>query len=263
MSDRDFLHRDLPVVGKSAHRVGLAFSFGIDGAGTEAALAAGINYLFWGKLRKGDQHAVVKAALKQDRERYVLATGPWLGYFGGSIRRWAERTLRSFDIEYIDVFQLFWLGKAAAFTPSVQTELVKLREEGLVRAIGVSIHDRKRAGRLVDDSPLDMLMVRYNAAHPGAEKDIFPGYEKRRPLTVAYTATSWRKLLKRPKGWDGPVMSAGDCYRFCLTSPHVDVVLCGPKTGDQLNENLEALKQGPLSPDEVERFRRFGRAVHG
>lgn len=79
MIDRDFLHRDLPVVGKHVHRVGLAFNFGIDGAGTEAALAAGINYLFWGKLWKGDQHAVVKAALKQDRERYVLASGPKTG----------------------------------------------------------------------------------------------------------------------------------------------------------------------------------------
>ena len=38
----------------------------------------------------------------------------------------------------------------------------------------------------------------YNAAHPGAEMDIFPHYAARRPLTVAYTATSWRKLLKKP-----------------------------------------------------------------
>ena len=106
-------------------------------------------------------------------------------------------------------------------------------------------------------------MIRYNAAHPGAEKDIFPHYEKRRPLTVAYTATSWRKLLARPKGWDGPIMSAGDCYRFCLSSPHVDVTLCGPKNREQLNHALEALEKGPLTADEDEWMRRFGTAVHG
>ena len=53
-------------------------------------------------------------------------------------------------------------------------ELVRLREEGKVRAIGISIHDRERAGKLAESSPLDLFMIRYNAAHPGAERDIFP-----------------------------------------------------------------------------------------
>ena len=44
----------------------------------------------------------------------------------------------------------------------------------MVRATGVSIHDRARTGKLAEDSPLDMLMIRYNAAHPDAERDIFP-----------------------------------------------------------------------------------------
>ncbi len=263
MTETDFLHRTLPILGKKVHRLGLSFNHGLDASATEKALEAGLNYLFWTKRRKSDRHAVIKAALKKNREGYVVATGPLLGYTGGSIRRSAERFLRSLDIDYIDIWQLFWLGKMSAFTPSVQEELVKLKEDGLVRSIGTSIHDRKRANRLVADSPLDMFMLRYNAAHPGAETDIFPGFKNRRPLTVAYTATSWRKLLKRPKGWEGTVMSAGDCYRFCLSSPHVDVVLTGPKTNAQLQENLEAIQKGPLSAEEDKRFREFGRVVHG
>ena len=47
---------------------------------------------------------------------------------------------------------------------------------------------------------------------------------------IAYTATNWRRLLKRPRGWDGPVPDAGHCYRFCLSNEHVDVVLTGPAT---------------------------------
>ena len=262
MSDADFIYRDLPVVKKRVHRLGLAFNFGIDPKGVEAALGMGMNYLFWAKFRKGPEHEVIKAALKRDRERYVLASGASFGYFGKNIRRGAEKLLRSFDIEYIDVFQIFWLGRMSVFTKGVQDEMVKLREEGLVRALGVSIHDRPRAGRLAADSPLDLLMIRYNAAHPGAETDIFPHYAGRRPLTVAYTATSWRKLLKKPKGWSGSAMSAGDCYRFCLSSPHVDVVLCGADTKEHLRENLSALEKGPLSADEEAWIRRFGHAVH-
>jgi aryl-alcohol dehydrogenase-like predicted oxidoreductase len=119
-------------------------------------------------------------------------------------------------------------------------------------------------------------MIRYNAAHPGAERDIFPHRpapteateateetRRRTPAVVAYTATSWRKLLKAPRGWKGPVMTAGDCYRFCLSSPHVDLALAGPKTWEQLQGALDALGKGPLSAEEDRWMREFGRAVHG
>jgi aryl-alcohol dehydrogenase-like predicted oxidoreductase len=142
-------------------------------------------------------------------------------------------------------------------------ELRHLKESGKVRALGVSSHDRVRAGKLAEDSPLDLFMIRYNAAHPGAERDIFPHLAKRQPHVVAYTATRWRKLLARPKGWTGNVPTAGDCYRFCLSSPHVDVCLTGPASAQQLDENLAALERGPLSADEDTWMREFGAVVHG
>jgi len=132
-----------------------------------------------------------------------------------------------------------------------------------VRSIGVSIHDRPRAGRLAEDSPLDLFMIRYNAAHPGAEKDIFPHLEKRKPSVIAYTATAWRKLLKPPKGWTGPTMTAGDCYRFCLSNPNIDVVLQGPASAQQFDENFKAVEKGPLSEDEAKWMREYGRLAHG
>ncbi len=57
--------------------------------------------------------------------------------------------------------------------------------------------------------------------------------------------------------------TAGDCYRFCLTSPDVDVVLTGPRNVAELRDNLAALDKGPLSPEEMVFMRDFGRAVHG
>jgi len=193
----------------------------------------------------------------------VVATGPTLGYTRGSVRRAAERMLRVLGTEYLDVFQLYWLGVTSRWSPGIAEELVKLRDEGKVRAIGLSIHDRPRAGKLAEESPLDLLMIRYNAAHPGAEADIFPHLAARKPSVVAYTATRWRKLLQAPAGWTGPVMTAGDCYRFCLSNPNVDVVLCGPASQRELEENLAALDRGPLQPDEEKWMRDFGRAVHG
>ena len=55
-------------------------------------------------------------------------------------------------------------------------------------------------------------MIRYNAAHRGAEQDIFPHLAAHDPGVVSYTATRWSYLLRRPKGWpkDGRVPTAAD-----------------------------------------------------
>ena len=223
MSD-DFLYRDVPAFGRRMFRLGLATNYGVDGQDLEWALDQGINYVFW-TPSSGTRRVTksLKKIINRDRESLILASGPTTGYFGGSIKRACERLLKKLGTDYLDVFQLFWLGRGSVWSESTIKALVSLRESGWVRAIGVSIHDRKRAGKLAEDSPLDMLMVRYNAAHTGAEQDIFPHLARRNPAIVAYTATRWRGLLKRPKDWNGPVMTASDCYRFCLSNPHVDL----------------------------------------
>ena len=258
-----FAYRHVSALGRSVFRLGLACNYGIDAKGFDQALGRGVDYVFWTSMRTGHLREPLRAALKRDRERIVVAAGPTLGFFGGGVRRGAEKLLLELGTDYIDVFQLFWLGKTSAWTDGTMEALARLKEEGKVRRVGVSIHDRPRAGRLAEDSPIDLFMIRYNAAHPGAERDIFPHLAKRNPAVVAYTATSWRKLLKRPRGWTGRVMTAGDCYRFCLSSPHVDVVLTGPKNYAQLSESLDALEKGPLSSDEEKEMRAFGSFIHG
>jgi aryl-alcohol dehydrogenase-like predicted oxidoreductase len=257
----EFTHTDLRAVGKRVFRLGLAANYGIEEAAIRGAFERGINYVY--VTTRGKLAAPLRDALAKDREKIVVAAGPTTGFFGGSVRRGAERTLKKLRIDYIDIFQLMWLGVGSAWTEATQKELRHLKESGKVRALGISIHDRERAGRLAEDSILDHFMIRYNAAHPGAERDIFPHLAKRRPQLVAYTATSWRKLLARPRGWTGNVPTAGDCYRFCLSSPHVDLVLTGPASGAQLDENLAALAKGPLSAEEDAWMRDFGKTVHG
>ena len=258
----DYLWRDVSALERRVFRLGLATNYGVEGADLEWALAQGVNYLFWTPNARKVTSSL-KAALRRDRESLILATGPTTGYFGGSIKRACERLLKALGTDYIDIFQIFWLGRTSLWTSSTVDALVSLRAAGKVRAIGVSIHDRKRAGKLAEDSPLDMLMVRYNAAHTGAEQDIFPYLDRSKPAIVTYTATRWRGLLKRPKGWGGQAMTAADCYRFCLSNPNVDVVLTGPKNRQQLQENIETLrKKGPLSEEENNWIRDYGKIVH-
>jgi len=258
-----FQRRHVPILGREVFRLGLACNYGIDARGFDEALERGVDYVFWTRLRTGHLRDAFRAALKRDREKLVVATGPSVGWFRGNVRRGCERLLRELDIDFIDVLHLFWLGTASALTEGTMDALQRLKEEGKIRAIGASIHDRVRAGQLVADSPIDLFMIRYNAAHPGAEREVFPSLQTRRPAICAYTATSWRKLLSAPRGWTGPVMTAGDCYRFNLSSPHVDLTLVGPSNAQQLRDAVAALERGPLSAEEDRWMRAFGRAVHG
>jgi len=259
----DWLYRTPPALGgKRVFRLGLAANFGIDEDSVRVAMDRGVNLFLWTRRAKG-LASPLKQALKQRRDSVAIVGYAAIGWFGWGVRRGAEKLLRQLGTDYLDVYQLGWLGVGSAWTSTIERELVHLRESGKVRALSVSIHNRPRAAELARTSPLDMLMIRYNASHPGAEQDIFPALSDGKPSILAYTATDWRRLLKRPKGWKGETMTAGDCYRFQLSNPHVDMALMGPSNRAQLEENLAAFDKGPLTPAEEQWMREYGKAVHG
>jgi aryl-alcohol dehydrogenase-like predicted oxidoreductase len=266
----DFSHCELPVIGKRVLRVGIATNYGLKTADAFHAAERGANLWLWTPRYKSAT-PVIRSVVTREREDHVVAM-LCTAYTAGMVRRGAENALRQLGLDQLDFLLLGWLGRGAAFTKGVQDELLALKQEGKVKAIGTSIHDRERAGRLAADSILDAFMIRYNAKHPGAEQDIFPHTTAHKPAILAYTATSWRQLLKPVAGIDMPPfpgeagaavppLTAGLCYRFCLTSPHVHAVWTGPKDRTQLDANLDALAQGPLSADELAWVREYGRQV--
>ncbi len=273
MTESTFTHADLPTIGKRVLRLGLASNFGLGSADIRHAADRGVGYWLWVSRNKQLAKALGEI-LPRDRERHVVAALGSIAYTGGMVRKSVENALRALKLDHLDLYLLPWLGRASAFSCGVQDMLMRLKREGKVVAVGTSIHDRPRAGRLARESILDAFMLRYNAKHPGAEDDVFPHLGARNPLVVSYTGTSWRQLLKPVRGiemppWPGPghdtgqppPLSAGLCYRFCLTSPHVHLAMTGPANREQLDQNLDALDDGPLSPDEEAWIREYGRQV--
>jgi len=106
---------------------------------------------------------------------------------------------------------------------------------------------------------VDVLHVRYNAVHPGTERDIFPKLPalEIRPGVVSFTATCWGDLMKPDK-----VPAASDCYRFNLTNSAVDLCLTGPRAASDLAAALDALDKGPMTPEEMDWMRRVGQAKY-
>lgn len=261
------------VLGKRVLRLGVAGNYGLTTADIDHAAERGVGFWLWAPSFKKVTPALSRI-LAREREKHVVAVLD-MALTAGMVRRGVEKSLRRLGVDQLDLYLLSWLGRTSWFTQGVQDALMKLKDEGKVRAVGTSIHDRVRAGSLARDSVLDAFMLRYNAKHPGAERDVFPQLEARHPLVISYTATSWRQLLaplpklKMPP-WPGsspptgrpiPPLTGALCYRFCLSNPHVDVTLTGPKTRAQLDDNIAALEAGPLSAEELRWIRDYGRGV--
>ena len=262
--NQSFTHATLGKTGVAVHRLGLSASYRPGKQTIYKALDEGINYFFAYGFDT-QMTGVLRELCRSNRERYVIATGAYnllVGY--PNLRRTLEKRLRQFRTDYLDVFLFLGVTKAKHFPERAREELCRFREEGKVRAIGMSCHDRVFAGQLATEGALDVLMMRYNAAHRGAEQDIFPHLQPHQPGIVSYTAPRWTYLLRRPRSWPKtePLPTAPLCYRFVLSNPHVDVCMTAPSNIRQFEENLRAVRQGPLDDEEMKFMRNFGDVVH-
>jgi hypothetical protein len=125
------------------------------------------------------------------------------------------------------------------------------------RAIGASFHQRTLA--LVADyyDLLDIAYVRYNAAHPGALRDLFPYVRPNRTAPVFNFKSVMAQVTRRqfeglglPTGYWCP--DATDYYRFVLSRPEIDGVLCSPYSPEEVKGLVRALERGGVSTQEEE-----------
>jgi aryl-alcohol dehydrogenase-like predicted oxidoreductase len=239
--------------------LGLACDKGIDAGGVERAFhELGINYFFVTTRMSAGVEGIQRLIRAGHRDKIVIATGASLPTGWGVERGWAS-SAKELGVDVIDVFHLFWVQYHWYVTGKTWPAMRRLKEQGKVRALSLSTHDRPMARALADELSLDALMIRYNAAHRGAEAEIFATLGPRRPAIVTYTATRWGRLLQ-PAGDLGP-MTGPECYRFVLGHPLVDVALCGAGSFQELRQNVEGVLAGPLPDERLDEVRKFGDAV--
>jgi len=252
-------HTDL-VVG----RIGLGSSFGVGPEGLALAFDHGINLFYWGSIRRPGFGEGIRRLARRGRERIAVVLQSYTRWPAALMRLTLESGLRRLDLEYADVLLLGWHNRRPP--RAILDAALELREKGRVRALMMSGHQRSFFPEMAREGIFDLFMVRYNAAHRGAEREVFPALPAPpdRPGICAYTATRWGSLLdpkRLPPGERAP--SAADCYRFCLSHPAVDMVLCGPADTEQVRVACKALAAGPLDPDELAWMKRLGDHVYG
>lgn len=244
--------------GLMVSRIGLGSSYGISAAELEEAFERGINYFYWGSLRTAAMATAVHHLAPKHRQDLVVviqsyAPWPWV------MRKSVERALSRLKLDYAD---LLILGKKDKTPPpALLEEVQRLKGAGRIRHLIISSHNRSMFQQYIHQQMCDVIMTRYNAAHTGAETEVFPYLPaENRPGVIAYTATRWGSLLKPVPGERTP--AASDCYRFVLRQPQVDVCLSGPANRAQLQEAFKTLESPPMTDEEMEWMRRVGKIVY-
>lgn len=234
----------------------------------EEAFELGFNYFYWGTYRRDAMAQAIRNLAARKRDRLVIALQSY-ARIPKLVKFSLTRGLKKLRIDYADVLILGWHNKPPS--ENLLNQVVKLKQEGLIKAIAVSCHNRATFQTYIEDSRYDIVMVRYNAAHTGAEKEVFPlldtktsqGTRRDIPGVISYTATRWGYLVNpkyTPSGY--PTPTAADCYRFALSAPQVNLCLSGPSSLEQMRANLKGLEKGPMSLQELEWMRTVGKHVY-
>jgi aryl-alcohol dehydrogenase-like predicted oxidoreductase len=234
---------------------------GLEARDVERAFERGINYLYWGSLRAAPFGRGIANLARRHRSEMVVVVQTY-SRVGWMMRGSLERALRELGTDYADFLLLGWWQ--APPPPRILDAALALQAAGKARHILISCHHRPTFERLAANPAFGAIMVRYNAAHPGAEREVFPLLGEPKPGVVSYTATRWGALIDprlTPPG--EPTPRASDCYRFALTHPAVDVCLAAPSSAEMLDEALLALDRGPMSADEIAWMKRVGAGVRG
>jgi methylglyoxal reductase len=292
---------------------------GVDDAASlralDAALDHGVNFIDTAPAYGwGHSEEIVGRAIRGRRDQVVVATkcGMWWESERGSfhfhldgkdtfislhpetISVEIENSLRRLGTDYIDLYQTHWPAKEPDLTPIEDTMacLMKLRDEGKIRAIGVSnvslpqLEEYCAAGGVASDQ------FRYSMLCRDAEADILPYCAEHGLATLTYMSleqglmtgkvgmdrvfdpnefrsneawNAWFKLENRPKvlamlaGW-APLTEKYGCSLAQLTiawtaaQPGVTHVLCGMRTPEQAEQNARG-GGIVLEPEDVARIR--------
>lgn len=233
---------------------------------------AGINYVDSAPgYCHGESETAIGLAIKGlPRDRVCVSTknGVW-NACGQCFRLKLELSLQKLGCDYIDFYH-FWglswqdylnrcLGKNAPLARAL-----KAREEGLIRHISFSCHDKpEKAIQLIDTGNFESMLVQYNLLDRQYAPAIAHAHAKGLGTAVMGPVGGGRlgtpsEVIAKATGVSS---TAEVAIRFCMANPDLDVVLSGMGTPQMVDENVATADRAePLTAREVARIDRLAKA---
>jgi len=239
-----------------------------------AVLDAGINFIDTA-VCYGSSEARIGSAISHRRSEYVLATkcgclpGKPMGvphvHTAANIRAGVEHSLRTMRTDHIDLAQFHHsLTRSAWEAEGALAELVKMKQEGKLRHIGVS-GILPNLQEQIESGLFDVFQVPYSAVQREHESVIAKASAAGGGIIVRGgvargAPTDWDKRYYMLTGeemrnrWDEAGLDElldgmsriEFMVRFTISLPELDTTIIGTKNLDHLRQNLAAAQKGPL-----------------
>ncbi len=231
------------------------------------------------------------------RGEFVVATkAGWDFYHGGSRKNFdpaylpfaCEQSLKRLNLDSIDLYQLHNPNLDLILQGDAVGALAKLKAQGKIRFIGISVHKEEEALAAMQDSRVDALQVMFNLLDQRMAGKVFAeaaarkiGMLVREPLACGllsgkYTSADhefhkedhrrrWTRAKKeidlkkierlRPVLSTGRLTLAQAALEFILDHSAVSTVIPGAKTRDQVEQNLKASQEPCLRIQQAAQLR--------
>ncbi|MCI8565610.1 MAG: aldo/keto reductase [Lachnospiraceae bacterium] len=180
------------------------------------------------------------------------------------IRNEVEQSLKRLKQECIDGLLLH--DVSCYYDEKNLAELLKIKEEGLVKCVGVSVYEPEDALRIAGDGEMDYIQIPYNVFDQRLDQtDFFERTEKNGVTVFARSSFLQGLILMEPnqipkKLWEAKLYiekfkaiiqeygfsAAEAAVLFCYTNERIDYVVFGVDTIEQLSENIEITKKADL-----------------
>lgn len=138
------------------------------------AVAQGINLIDTAFVYgKGHSEEIVGETISRYREKVLLTTKlqRWITPDREGVRNEFEQTLKRLKTDYIDLYLIHWPMEDKLPTEVTLDAIMELKEEGKIRAIGLSNFYYNLLVRLVPKFPIDVVQLPYNLLWRFLEKD--------------------------------------------------------------------------------------------
>ncbi|GAB4564505.1 MAG: aldo/keto reductase [Anaerolineae bacterium] len=140
-----------------------------------AALEAGINFFDTAEgYGRGLSETILGKALKGRRHEAVIATKVSTSHLApDDVRQACEGSLRRLGTDYIDLYQIHWPSREVPIAETLGA-MERLREEGKIRAIGVSNFGVKDLTALLEVGRCETNQLPYSLLWRAIEYEILP-----------------------------------------------------------------------------------------
>ncbi len=170
-----------------------------------------------------------------------------------TIKRSIDKQLRELRTDYIDYGFIHCQDELSDWETylknGVYDHIMKLKEQGIIRHIGLSSHTPAVIGRIMDEVPIDMLMFSVNPAYDYGEGEFANGSPDERAEVYRRCETegvgisvmkpfSGGQLLSAARSPFGQALTLYQCIRYALDKPGVLTVLPGAKSVREVEELL-------------------------